>query len=115
MTVRFMAWVDQRTADFGRVRSEAIRLVKRRLEATGVALPSPEFNIRMAGAGEAETPGGEAVPETPKPPAQDFELSDVRGEQEDVSPDDAVDRQIQEDRERSGERNLLEADGGDGA
>ena len=112
VTVRFMAWVDQRNADFGRVRSEAIRLVKRRLELAGVSLPSPEYVIRMAGPGapaeEPGVPGAEAVS-----PA--FEAADVPLEQEDVSPDDAVDRQIEEDRERSGERNLLEDDGSGGA
>ena len=115
VTVRFLAWVDQRNADFGRVRSEAIRLVKRRLEAAGVSLPSPEYVIRMAGpeapSDEAAAPGA-AVPEAVAP---GFEAADVRLEQEDVSPDDAVDRQIEEDRERSGERNLLEEDGSGGA
>ena len=112
VTVRFMGWVDQRNADFSRVRSEAIRLVKRRLEAAGVSLPSPEYVIRMAGAGGASAePGETLVPAPPEPVAPGFEAGDVRREQEDVSPDDSVDRQIEEDRERSGERNLLEDDG----
>lgn len=114
VTVRFMGWVDQREADFGRVRSEAIRLVKRRLEAAGVSLPSPEYIVRMAGGGDLvvseadDAGGGEEVL------APDFEARDVRGEQEDVSPDDAVDRQIEEDRVRSGEENLLEGEGAAG-
>lgn len=110
VTVRFSAWVDQRSADFGRARSEAIRLVKLRLEAAGISLPSPEYVIRMAPP-EPVTPGRPEAKgaEPPTPPV--FEASDVRREQEDISPDRAVDRQIEEDRVESGEKDLLEGEG----
>lgn len=49
VTMRFMAWVDQRRVDFERVRSEAIRSVKTHLEAEGLNLPSPEYMIRLDG------------------------------------------------------------------
>ncbi len=111
VTVRFMGWVDQREASFGRVRSEAIRLVKRRLEAAGVSLPSPEYIVRMAGAGSLVVSEGEEGGAPEAFVAPEFEAADVRGEQEDVSPDDAVDRQIEEDRVASEEENLLSADG----
>ena len=111
VTVRFFGWVDQREADFGRVRSEAIRLVKLRLESAGVTMPSPEYIIRMAG--EPGTGAGPARgPKVAEPtPAPEFEVADVRRKQEDVSPDLAVDRQIEADRVESGERNLLDPDG----
>lgn len=95
VTVRFMGWVDQRSAAFGRVRSEAIRLIKLRLEGAGVTLPSPEFVVRMA--------REEAATDAPPPPPQ----SPAGGAQADVSVDDAVDRQIAEDRRESAEDNLL--------
>lgn len=94
VTVRFMGWVDQRSAAFGRVRSEAIRLVKLRLEAAGVSLPSPEFVVRMAGEGAGAEP-----PPPPPVPAEEA--------QADVSVDDAVDRQIAEDRRVSPDDDLL--------
>lgn len=108
VTVRYSAWVDQRSADFGRVRSEAVRLVKLRLEAAGVSLPSPEYVIRMAAAPVPAVSSTDGESPAPEPSvATQFEASDVRGEQEDVSPDDAVDRQIEEDRVESSEQNLL--------
>lgn len=98
VTVRFMGWVDQRRADFGRVRSEAIRLIKLRLEAAGVSLPSPEYLVRLAGEGAAAP--DRPTPAHPAPPPVDEA-------QADVSVDDSVDRQIEEDRRASGEENLL--------
>lgn len=95
VTVRFMAWVDQRNAAFSRVRSEAIRLVKLRLEAAGVSLPSPEYLVRLARE-EGAAPAPQPAPSAP-----------VDDGQADVSPDDAVDRQIAEDRKVSPEDNLL--------
>lgn len=118
VTVRFMGWVDQRETEFSRVRSEAIRLVKRRLESAGVSLPSPEYLVRLAGVGA----GSDAVPDLAEGPPTlaeagqlpSFDAADVRSEQDDVSKDDAVDRQIEEERRGSGEEDLLEG-GGAGA
>ncbi len=107
VTVRFMGWVDQREAEFGRVRSEAIRLVKRRLESAGISLPSPEYIVRLSGDGAvAGAPSDLPAPAEVQPPAP-FDATDVRQEQEDVSKDDAVDRQIEAERRESGEEDLL--------
>jgi small-conductance mechanosensitive channel len=100
VTMRFMGWVDQRQAEFSRVRSEAIRLVKLRLEAAGVSLPSPEYLVRMA----AEPDVGASAPGATAPSVAPVVVEEV---QADVSVDDAVDRQIEEDRRSSGEENLL--------
>ena len=107
VTVRFMGWVDQREAAFGRVRSEAIRLVKLRLEAAGISLPSPEFLVRMTDDGPNRVLGsGDDAPTSGSAPS--FEATDVRREQEDVSRDDSVDRQIEAERLESDEEDLLE-------
>lgn len=100
VTVRFLGWVDQERADFGRVRSEAIRLVKLRLEAAGISLPSPEYLVRMLPGGDPSAP-----PEARPEPAAEVRVAEEQG---DVSVDDSVDRQIDEDREASGEENLLQ-------
>ena len=136
VTVRFLGWVDQRQAEFSRVRSEAIRLVKLRLEAAGVSLPSPEYVVRMAppgggvgvqgpgspgmvgtgaGAGEAAAEAADGArgprPGTTRAGAPGAAAVGVVEEvQADVSVDDAVDRQIEEDRRSSGEENLLGGD-----
>lgn len=39
--VRFHGWVNQRSHDFGLVKSEAIRRVKLALEAAGMDMPEP--------------------------------------------------------------------------
>lgn len=44
--IRFYGWIDQRTTNFARARSEAIRLVKEGLEAAGFQLPEPIYRIR---------------------------------------------------------------------
>jgi small conductance mechanosensitive channel len=44
--VRFFGWVDQQETNFGRARSEAIRLVKEALEAAGIELPEPTYRVR---------------------------------------------------------------------
>ena len=95
-----MAWVDQRQAEFLRVRSEAIRLVKTQLEEAGLTLPSPEFLIRLQPAlevGEARS-RKEATPST------------AHTVQADVSVDRAVDVQIEVERQVSGEDDLLDED-----
>jgi len=95
VVLRYFGWVDQREADFGRVRSEAIRSVKDDLERAGVSMPSPEYVLRWSGEG-APAPGEAATPTGPP--------------EVDVSVDRSLDRQIEADRRTSDEENLLEPD-----
>ncbi len=96
VSMRSMGWIDQRKAEFERVRSEAIRLVKTRLVATGITLPSPEFLIRLK---------SDADPITARPP---IPTSPTNAEQADVSVDHTVDQQIEIDRRVSDELDLLD-------
>jgi small conductance mechanosensitive channel len=45
--LRVYGWVDQASADFLRVRSEAIRLVKLAFDQAGIVMPEPIYNLRM--------------------------------------------------------------------
>lgn len=102
----FFGWVDQESADFARVRSEAIRLVKQALEDAGVTMPSPEYGVVLQEAASSG-PEPEAPPERtppPEPPGQ-----------RDVSVDRALDEQIEEDRRLSDEPDLLEGDSLEGS
>lgn len=112
MTLRFFGWVDQRQAEFLRVRSEAIRLVKAGLEEAGVELPSPEYRLRWSpGAGpeaEAEAPTRPGAPPAVEPP----EKPPPAAAQRDVSVDHTLDEQIEEERRGAEEEDLLEEDGG---
>lgn len=101
--LRFFGWVDQREAEFGRVQSEAFRLIKRALDEAGIATPSPEYRVALSGERPAETPGAPPAA-TPRPAPQDVEAE----EQRDVSVDRALDEQIEEERRESDQEDLLQ-------
>lgn len=103
VTLDFNGWVDQQEVDFLRVRSEAVRAVKAALDRAGVSMPPPEYEVRLR-EGDEEPPSAAEAPAAPDegPPTTPL----------DVSVDRSLDHQIEEDRRRSGERDLLE-DGGD--
>ncbi|MFW5972604.1 MAG: mechanosensitive ion channel family protein [Bacteroidota bacterium] len=88
--LRFNGWVDQREADFDKVRSEAIRLVKETFDAEGIAMPEPSYRIEIQ---QAE-PGVERT--RPLPVSI-----------EDVMPDGRFDAQVRQEAERGTDENLL--------
>lgn len=96
--VRFYGWVDQRSADFAKVRGSAIRRVKLALEEAGLDMPEPVQTIRLqrVGAGPSST---DAAP--PRRAAAQEEKS------VDVSPDTQLDHQIREELATTTEPNLL--------
>ncbi len=99
MTVQFMGWVDQREADFLKVGSEAIRLIKRAFDEAGIEMPQPSQTVHLV------------RPEKREDPIV-VNLSEVEKEAEkvNVSPLRQLDRQIEEDQATSQERNLLQRD-----
>lgn len=94
VTVELFAWVDQREADWYKVRSEAVRRVKAALDAAGISMPVPTYRL------EAE------ARERPAERRRE-ELAQAAHE---VAPDDVLDRQIRDDAAREPEENLLEND-----
>lgn len=103
VSLRFFGWVDQREADFLRVRSEALRLVKRALEDAGISMPSPEYRVDLQGAG---APGARPAPfEAPEEPARRPPAAEPR--QRDVSIDTTIDEQIEEEVESEPEEEDL--------
>ena len=99
--VRFFGWVDQRVADFVKVRSEAIRRVKLAFDEAGVEMPEPVQNIRLQRAG-IKPPGTTA---TLAPLAQRSDNQET--ESVDVSPDTQLDEQINAELAATDESNLL--------
>lgn len=93
--VRFFGWIDLRTADFAKVRGEAIRRVKLALDQAGVNMPEPAQTIRLHRAGAATL--------------ESRTESAARRETESVddSPDTQLDAQINEDLADPNESNLL--------
>lgn len=96
--VRYLGWVDQTRNDFAKVRGEAIRVVKEALDAAGVDMPSPEYQIRMD---ERDT--------SPVSPSRQV-APPAGGPAPDLSLDPTLDRQIADDRKASPEENLLADD-----
>ena len=104
VNVQFFGWVDQREADWNKVRSEAIRIVKAALDEAGVLLPEPIYNVRMQ----------EVTPADPGPLVEEEEQAEApppaaeQAKHADVALDDDLDEQIREDLAQPGEENLLD-------
>jgi small conductance mechanosensitive channel len=47
MTMQFNGWMDQRSTGFGKVRSEAIRLVKSAFDQAGIEMPDPGYRVEV--------------------------------------------------------------------
>lgn len=58
VSVQFFGWVDQRSGDFGRARSEAQRAVRARLQALGVDFGPPQMRLVASNAASVPPPIG---------------------------------------------------------
>jgi small conductance mechanosensitive channel len=94
MTVQYFAWVDQREFDWWKVRSEGVRMVKRALDAAGVDVPNPIYDVDVYTEQGKRATHLEAPNEPETPP-------------EDLRVDDDLDKQIADDPE-SQKRDLLD-------
>ncbi len=92
---RFFSWIDQRAADFAKVRGEAIRRIKLALDEAGVDMPEPVQTIRLQR-------DRAATLESRTESATRREAESV-----DVSPVTQLDAQINEDLADPYESNLL--------
>ena len=99
--VRFFGWIDQRKADFAKVRGEAIRQVKLALDEAGVNMPEPIQTIRL----EQDRATQSETTATPSLRVQGHEGRETKTV--DVSPDTQLDDQIKEDLSATHEPNLL--------
>jgi len=95
--VRFHGWVNQRDADFFKVQSEAIRLVKTAFDEAGIDMPEPTQRILTR---EMEP----SVP--PKKPVAEGSAAEQAADI-DVAPDGELEAQVEEDLAHSDEQNLL--------
>lgn len=127
VVVGYYGWVDQTQADFGKVRSEAVRLVKKALDEAGVLMPEPIFNLKLLDVAQALTDAasqaqaGEESSEEPatlpgEPPERAARPTDPQrardevhdeARQADVSVDDQLGDQIRRDMAQDDEENLL--------
>lgn len=98
VTFRVLGWVDQRQADFLKVRSEALKAIKEAFERAGVQLPEPVATVQLQRL-KVEKESEVAPPQTPVP---------QHAEPVDVSPETDLDAQIAEELADPDEPNLLE-------
>lgn len=103
MVVSFFGWVDQRQADFLKVRSEAMRLVKRAFDQVGIEMPEPSQTVHLL-----------QVPREERLASADLAEVEDEAKKADVGVVHQLDQQIQEDQAASRERNLLARDKGSG-
>ncbi|MEM1269103.1 MAG: mechanosensitive ion channel protein MscS, partial [Bacteroidota bacterium] len=100
--VTFFGWVDQREADFMKVKSEAIRVVKATLDEAEVLMPEPIYNVRM----QSVPPDRNLL--APSKPAKPAAAPSTFVDQRDVAADDTIDDQIRADLASENEQNLLQ-------
>lgn len=103
MEVVFSGWVDQGAADFLKVRSEAVRLLKEALEQAGVDVPFPIQTVLNVD--QESRPAAAA-----KHPPGDEDILQEAGHA-DVGRDSHLDDQIARDRQTSSEVDLLSRPG----
>jgi len=98
-------WVDQNVAEFLRVRSEAIRLVKLAFDDAGIVMPEPIYNLRMKPLpavfhGETASVANGAPASAREEPATAI----------DIAPKNELDEQIATDRHAADDDDLLSDD-----
>ncbi|ADI14824.1 MscS Mechanosensitive ion channel [Truepera radiovictrix DSM 17093] len=94
-------WVDQREADFFKVRSEAIKLIKETFDEAGVSMPEPKSTVVL----ERAPSSGAASAPLKEPPLAALK---ARVQDADVSPDAALEGPLAEELADPSEPNLLE-------
>lgn len=101
--IECFGWIDQREADFAKVKSQAIRLVKEAFDQAGILMPEPITNIRLK-----QISPSERLTQEDKPTAKQLDPSlKAEAETVDVSPGHELEHQIKEEHEQSDEENLL--------
>ena len=104
----FAGWINQQETSFLKARSEAMRLVKRALEANGFLLPEPTYRLRFdegvlsLNAGESAKPMQKSAREEPAVRAQ---AESAQPQNTDVDPE--LEKRVDEERDSSAVSDLL--------
>ena len=106
VVLQFLAWIDQRDADWHKAKTRAIAACKIALEDAGFALPEPIYRLRFdqrtatlpfENIGER----GDRAP-APPPPAPKPAPAPATTPDEDVAPDDEIARMVASERDETG-------------
>lgn len=110
IVILFFGWVDQTVTDFGKARSFAIRSIINRLDETGFTMPEPIYRLRFDGdlkaAGDKilSSPKSGTIEEKTPAPRSAAPIDPVV----DVSKDRHLEEKVAEEREQTGEDDLLD-------
>lgn len=102
IVLRFFAWVDQRSTDFLKGRSLAIKAAKDAVESAGYELPEPIYRIRVDDRSKLPGTSAERRERSQQPP------STTPPAAEHAEPDRAVEKLVSEERSLPGEDDLLD-------
>ena len=94
ITLRFLAWIDQRESDFGKARSEALRRVKAAFAAEGIQIPRTTYYIVQSSESDAE----------PAPASEQLQHADV-----DTSVNRDIDAQLEQAQREDDADDMLQA------
>tara|TARA_R110001592_G_scaffold363371_1_gene685529 strand:+ start:139114 stop:140559 length:1446 start_codon:yes stop_codon:yes gene_type:complete len=118
--VKFMAWIDQRDADFGKARSLSIRAAKNALEESGFTLPEPIYRLRFDGGQAISITNGNSADDGDRGEPTPLASSESSSEDslprktasadadQDVSPENHMTEQVEAERVLAGEEDLLD-------
>ncbi len=106
VVLRCFGWVDQQSASFPKVRSEAIRSVKHAFDQAGIVMPEPVYQVRLSSSGigalDAPFPAPRGESTKPVRPAP----TPTQTTTGDVSPDRTIEQKVTEEDSGGGD-NLL--------
>lgn len=105
IVIQFLAWVDQREADWNKSRSLTIAAVKQALEDAGFALPEPIYRLRFDGRTDPLPIGRSAqVRETTAQPPRKPKASAATQADHDVRPETEIKQMVDTERRSDGEQ-----------
>ncbi len=106
VVMRIYGWVNQQQHDFLKVRSEAIKLVKRTFDEANIVMPYPVYNVKISrDKDQSITKIQEKIDSTKNAKIQEVELH--TDEIKDMSVDRTVEKQIEKENVQSNSENLL--------
>lgn len=113
IVITFMAWMDQATSDFGKMRSLAIKVAKDAIERGGFTLPEPLYRVRLEdSSARLAVPQGASHPEATRNVAEKENRQKAGAPPNDavldVSPDRHIEEMVNDERSQSGDTDLLD-------
>jgi len=96
--LKVLGWIDQRETDYLKIRSEAQQRVKEAFDEAGIVMPEPIYTVNLRRQ-QPSGPGARIGP-TVAVATEEEDLSDTKRDQ-------AVERQMRDERRRSAEEDLL--------